>query len=258
MLDDIVAYKKHETESKEKQLTISQLKQQIKKARSPRNFKHALSGANISLIAEVKKKSPSKGILKENFNHLEIAKLYQKAGVSAISVLGDEHFFAGSSEIVRSIASNSDISVPVMFKDFIASEYQLYEARASNADAVLLIVRILDQNTLKDLIAKTHELGMSALVETFDESDVKRALEAGAEIIGINNRDLDTFKTDFEKTRRLMELIPDNIITVSESGIHTREDVLFMESLGFNAMLIGESIICQEDIPGKISEIMMD
>lgn len=258
MLDDIVAYKRHETESKEKRLSIEELKQRVATARPPRDFKQSLADGSISLIAEVKKKSPTKGILKENFNHLETAKLYSQSGATAISVLGDEHFFAGGSDIVRTIASDPEITIPVMFKDFIASEYQLYEARTCNADAVLLIVRILDQATLTDLISKAHQLGMAALVETFDEDDVRRALEAEAEIIGINNRDLDTFQTDFAKTRRLMELIPDHIITVSESGIHTRDDVLFMASLGFDAMLVGESIICHENIPEKIDALMKD
>ena len=256
MLEDIVAYKKHETESKKKNTSVEELIERVASAREPRDFKLALSEGTISLISEVKKKSPSKGTLKPDFNHLEIAKEYAKSGASVISVLGDEHFFGGGADIVRKIASDSDITLPVMFKDFISSEYQLYEARASNADAVLLIVRILDQSTLCSLIQKTKELGMSALVETFDESDIKRALEAGAEIIGINNRDLETFETDFEKTKKLISFIPEHIITVSESGIHTREDVQLMESLGFDAILVGESIVKHSDIPAKINELL--
>lgn len=256
MLDDITAYKKRETERKKKIISPDVLQEKIALSRPVRDFRAALAGSPVSLIAEVKKMSPSKGVLRAEFNHLDVARLYARSGAAAISVLGDEHFFAGGSAIVNTIASDTEITLPVMFKDFIASEYQICEARAANADALLLIVRTLDQQTLQQLIARTRELGMSALVEAFDQQDVERALEAGADIIGINNRDLNTFKTNFAKTEQLMALIPDTIITVSESGIHSRDDVDFMQNLGFNAMLVGESIITQPDMSLKIRELI--
>ncbi|MCL2897116.1 indole-3-glycerol phosphate synthase TrpC [Brenneria tiliae] len=256
MLDEIVAHKKRENGIKQKEVPLSEIKELSTVARPTRDFKSALSKVGISMIAEVKMKSPSKGILKNNFNHLEIAKLYAKAGVSAISVLGDKHFFGGGSEIVKTVAIEPEINVPVMFKDFIISEYQVYEARVVHADAVLLIVRIMDQKKLELLINKAKDLKMAALVETFDEIDVKRALKAGADIIGINNRDLDTFRINFNKTSNLMQLIPNNIVTVSESGIHTRKDVQLMKEMGFDAMLIGESIIQSDDVISKINEFL--
>lgn len=256
MLNEITAYKAIETRNKSHVISLETLQEKVILSRPVRDFKAALSQDSISLIAEVKKKSPSKGILKENFDHLDIARLYAGCGASAISVLGDEHFFAGGSDIVNKIASDNQIAIPVMFKDFITSEYQVYEARAANADALLLIVRIMSQPVLEQLIEKTRQLGMSALVETFDEQDVQRAIDAGADIIGINNRDLDTFQTDFLKTERLIKLIPQSIVTVSESGIHSRKDVDFMQTLGFNAMLVGESLITEKNIPSKIAELL--
>lgn len=256
MLAEIAAHKKNETERKQIALPLEHLQEKVTSSRPVRDFKSALKQDGVSLIAEVKKKSPSKGLLKNDFNHLEVARFYAGSGAAAISVLGDEHFFAGGSEIVNTISCDNNITLPVMFKDFIASEYQVYEARAANADALLLIVRIMDQPTLEHLIAKTRQLGMSALVEAFDEQDVRRALEAGADIIGINNRDLDTFKTNFAKTERLARLIPADIVTVSESGIHTRDDVDFMASIGFNAMLVGEAILAEQNMQMKINELL--
>lgn len=195
-------------------------------------------------------------MLRENFDPTKLATSYQRAGASAISVLGDEHFFAGSPDVVRSVATSKDIEIPVMFKDFICSEYQMYEARACSADAVLLIVRILDQKVLENLMQLSRELGFATLVETFDEEDIDRAIAVGADVIGINNRDLDTFNTNFSRTKKLIHKIPEHVIKVSESGIKNHEDVRVIASMGFDAMLIGKSIVGQDNVEQKIAELL--
>jgi len=195
-------------------------------------------------------------VLRENFDPTKLATSYQRAGASAISVLGDEHFFAGSPDVVRSVATSKDIEIPVMFKDFICSEYQMYEARACSADAVLLIVRILDQKVLENLMQLSRELGFATLVETFDEEDIDRAIAVGADVIGINNRDLDTFNTNFSRTKKLIHKIPEHVIKVSESGIKNHEDVRVIASMGFDAMLIGKSIVGQDNVEQKIAELL--
>lgn len=261
MLEDIIEYKINETKLKLRRRTLQSIKEllaQTENIRPVRDFKSALTAGTISLIPEIKRKSPSKGVLRENFDPIELAASYQRAGASAISVLGDEHFFAGGADVVKSVATSERIEIPVMFKDFICSEYQMYEARACSADAVLLIVRILDQKVFEDLLLLSKELGMAALVETFDEEDVDRAIAAGSDIIGINNRNLDTFKTNFSRTEKLISKIPGHVTTVSESGINTREDVRAMAAMGFDAMLVGESIIIQKDVEQKIAELLND
>ena len=261
MLEDIVEYKINEIKLRQRHRSLESIKEllvQTENSRSVRNFKSSLTIGSISLIAEVKRKSPSKGVLRKNFDPLELAASYQRAGASAISVLGDEHFFAGGPDVVKSIATSKSINIPVMFKDFICSEYQIYEALSCSADAVLLIVRILDQKVLEDLVQLSRELGLAALVETFDAEDIDRAIAAGADIIGINNRDLDTFKTDFSRTEKLIRKIPEHVITVSESGIKSREDVRAMEAMGFDAMLIGESIVVQDNVEWRIAELLSD
>jgi len=259
MLEDIIEYKINETKLKQRSRTLESIIEflsQNKNIRPARDFKSALTEGNISLISEIKRKSPSKGELRGNFDPLKLAASYQRAGASAISVLGDEHFFAGGANVVKLVATSKNIEIPVMFKDFICSEYQMYEARACSADAVLLIVRVLDQKVLENLLLLSKKLGMGALVETFDEEDIDRAIAAGADIVGINNRDLDTFKTNFSRTEKLIRRIPDHVTTVSESGINTREDVHAMDAMGFDAMLVGESILIHEDVEKKIIELL--
>lgn len=261
MLEDIIEYKINETKLKQQHRSLERLKELLDKTenfRAIRDFRSAINQPTIMLIAEIKQKSPSKGILRKKFDPLELAMAYQRAGAAAISVLGDEHFFAGSADTVKSVATSEHIGIPVMFKDFICSEYQMYEARACSADAVLLIVRTLDQDVLEHLLRLSIKLGMAALVETFDEEDIDRAIEAGADIIGINNRDLNTFKTDFSRTEKLIGRIPDTVIKVSESGINSRGDVRIMAEMGFNAMLVGEAIITHDDVEQKIAMLLND
>lgn len=204
-------------------------------------FEKALKKPNISFICEVKKASPSKGIIAEDFPYLQIAKEYYEAGASAISVLTEPFFFKGENYYLESIAKN--IEIPVLRKDFIIDEFQIYEAKFLKASAVLLICSILDNKKLKHYIELAHSLGLSALVETHNEEEVENALNAGARIIGINNRNLKTFDVNLKTTEKLCKLIPSDIIKVSESGIKTPQDMRFLKSCNIDAVLIGESFM---------------
>lgn len=258
MLEEIVAYKKTELIKKIESVSWSQIEKKACDARAVRNFSVALLNNSIALIAEIKQRSPSKGMFRNDFNALEIAKIYNDNTVSAISVLGDEKYFGGGVDVVTNVANSADIIVPILFKDFILSRYQILEARASGADAVLLIVRVLEPTELHMLIQFTESLGMTALVETFNADEIKIAVNAGAKIIGINNRDLSTFDVNFNKTMELVSGLPVELIKVSESGISSREDIMLMRQLGFDAVLVGESILISENIKNKVRELICD
>ena len=208
-------------------------------------FESALKKPGISFICEVKKASPSKGIIVEDFPYLQIAKEYEEAGASAISVLTEPEFFKGSSKYLQEISG--EVKIPTLRKDFIIDEFQIYEAKFLGASAVLLICAILENETLKKYIELAHSLGLSALVETHDEQEVENAISAGARIIGINNRNLKTFEVDLQTTKNLCKLIPNSIIKVSESGIKTKEDMRFLKECGVDAVLIGESFMLAKD-----------
>ena len=190
----------------------------------------------INVIAEIKKASPSKGILRGDFNPAKIAVTYQANGACAISVLTDERFFEGRLDHIRKVKEN--ISLPVLRKDFIIDEYQVYESVAAGADAILLIAEILSTNEISALYNTANSLGLDVLIEVHNEEDMEKALSTGGPIIGINNRDLHTFKVDLNVTKRLIRLIPQNRVKVSESGIKSHEDLMFLKSLGVNAVLI--------------------
>ena len=209
---------------------------------------------HVNLIAEMKKASPSKGILRGDFNPAKIAVTYQANGASAISVLTDERFFEGRLEYIKKVKER--VSLPVLRKDFIIDEYQIYESVVAGADAVLLIAELFSTNEMVGFHSLATSLGLDVLVEAHNEEDVEKALAADAAIIGINNRDLHTFKVDFNVTQKLIRLIPANRVRVSESGIKTYEDVMFLKSLGVNAVLIGEAFMEADDIAGKMREIM--
>jgi indole-3-glycerol phosphate synthase len=204
-------------------------------------FEKALTVPGLSFICEVKKASPSKGIIAENFPYLDIAKEYEAAGASAISVLTEPEYFLGSDRYLQEIAAK--INIPVLRKDFIVDSYQIYEARLLGAQSVLLIAALLDVKTLAAYVKTAFELGLSALVEIHSEAETEQAQEAGARIIGINNRDLKTFKVDTGVTARLKKAIPAGIITVAESGIKSADDVREMKEIGVDAVLIGESLM---------------
>jgi indole-3-glycerol phosphate synthase len=208
----------------------------------------------INVIAEIKKASPSKGILRGDFNPAKIAVTYQANGACAISVLTDERFFEGRLDHIRKVKEN--ISLPVLRKDFIIDEYQVYESVAAGADAILLIAEILSTNEISALYNTANSLGLDVLIEVHNEEDMEKALSTGGPIIGINNRDLHTFKVDLNVTKRLIRLIPQNRVKVSESGIKSHEDLMFLKSLGVNAVLIGEAFMEADDIAGKMREII--
>ena len=220
----------------------------------PLPFRGHLQADGVSLIAEVKKASPSKGVLTDDFDPIRLALEYQNGGASAISVLTDEKFFQGSLDHLRRV--KHDTSLPVLRKDFVFDPYQVVEARAAGADCILLIVSILDDGALTTLADLATTTGMSVLVEVHDANEVHRALDAGAELIGINNRDLRTFHVDLRTTERLRRLIPPYCTVVSESGIHGPSDVARLRQWGVDAMLVGESLVVAEDAGAKVQELI--
>lgn len=209
---------------------------------------------HVNLIAEIKKASPSKGILRGDFNAVKIAITYQANGASAISVLTDERFFEGKLEYIKKIKEN--VSIPLLRKDFIIDEYQIYESVVAGSDAILLIAELLSTNEMISFYNLAASLGLDVLMEVHNEEDIEKALATDASMIGINNRDLHTFKVDLNVTQKLIRLIPQNKIKISESGIRSYEDVMFLKSLGVNAVLIGEAFMESSDIAAKMREIM--
>ena len=254
ILDKIIADKKVEVAERRRRTPESELRARLKDAPPVRDFAAALAGEGISLIAEVKKASPSAGVIRKDFDSVAIAKIYESSGASAISVLTDEKYFQGRLGYLLQI--KRAVGIPCLRKDFIIDEYQITEARAFGADAILLIVGVLDDAELRGFLGMAHGLGMSCLVESHSEEELKRALAAGAKIIGINNRDLRTFRTDLQTTINLMPLIPDDRIVVSESGIGTRDDVKRLEEAGVSAILVGETLMRSSDIPAAVSELL--
>lgn len=204
-------------------------------------FEKALKKEGISFICEVKKASPSKGIIAEDFPYVEIAKSYEEAGAAAISILTEPYYFKGSNEYLKEIYK--EVSIPLLRKDFTVDEYMIYEAKLMGASAILLICSILNDVQLKSYLLTAHELGLSALVEAHDEEEVERAKAAGARIIGVNNRDLKTFNVDRNNSVRLRKKVPSHILFVSESGIKTPEDISVLKENGTDAVLIGETFM---------------
>lgn len=217
-------------------------------------FERALKGDTLSFICEIKKASPSKGIIAEDFPYLEIAKEYENAGASCISCLTEPKWFLGSDKYLKEVAEA--VSIPVIRKDFTVNEYQIYEAKILGAKAVLLICAILDTDTIKKYIEIADSLGISALVEAHNEAEVKSALTAGARIIGVNNRNLKDFSVDVNNSAKYRKMIPDDIVFVSESGIKTHEDVQVLIKNGTNAVLIGETLMRSSDKKQKIKELL--
>ena len=216
-------------------------------------FEKALRKPDISFICDCKKASPPKGIIEEDFPYLEIAKEYEKAGADCISVLTEPKWFLGSDNYLKEIAAA--VSVPCLRKDFTVSDYQIYEAILLGAKAVLLICSILSAEQIREYIGICDRLGISALVEAHDESEVKLAVNSGARIIGVNNRNLKDFSVDTDNSRRMRELVPKNIIFVSESGVQTAEDVQKLREIGADAVLIGETLMRAENKKAKLSEL---
>ncbi len=219
-------------------------------------FYSALAEPGISFICEVKKASPSKGVIAEHFPYLEIAGEYEEAGANAISVLTEPYFFQGSNEYLKEIRAN--VSLPILRKDFTVDEYMIYEAKAIGADAVLLICSILSQEQLNEYRLLAKELGLAALVEAHDEREVEMALKAGAEIIGVNNRNLKDFTVDINNSLRLRKLVPDSILFVSESGMKTPQDIQRLRENGTDAVLVGETFMRSTDKKAVLQSLRGD
>jgi len=254
ILDKIVARKRLEIAESRRRLPEADLELRLRQAPPIRDFRAALEQpAGIQVIAEVKKASPSAGVLRAEFDPVAVAKTYEKHGAACISVLTDDSFFQG--HLSHLTAIRSAVAPPVLRKDFIVDRYQLLEARVAGADAVLLIAEILSDADLPQLIRATRELGMAALVELYEAGNVDRVLAAGARLIGINNRDLRTFQTRLEHTLDLLPRFPHGSCIVSESGIRSREDVLRLEQAGVKAILVGETLMLAPDIGAKLDEL---
>lgn len=216
-------------------------------------FEKALKKPDISFICECKKASPSKGVIAEDFPYLKIAEEYEKAGADCISVLTEPKWFLGSDEYLREIAER--VSIPCIRKDFTVDGYMIYEAKLLGAKAVLLICSILSAEQIREYIGICDSLGISALVEAHDENEVKTALNCGARIIGVNNRNLKDFSVDTDNSRRMRELVPDSVVFVSESGVRTAKDIKKLREIGADAVLIGETLMRAEDKKAKLREL---
>ena len=255
ILSRIIEEKRRVVEEAKRLKPQEELIKEIKNISARSSFRKNISRPHhINLIAEIKKASPSKGIIRGDFNPAKIAMTYQANGASAISVLTDERFFEGKLEYIKMIKEH--VSLPVLRKDFIIDEYQIYESVAAGADAILLIAELFSANELTNFYNLAVSLGLDALIEVHSEEDTGKALATGADIIGINNRDLHTFKVDLGVTQKLLRMLPAGKIRVSESGIRTYEDVMFLKSIGINAVLIGEAFMEATDIAAKMREIM--
>jgi len=258
ILDNIFADKKSRLEQVERQLPLRAVKNIMGQQKPALNVSQALKQPGASrIIAEIKRRSPFKGELRQDFDAMQIAGLYVANGAAALSILTEELYFGGSIELLGA-ARNRWEQTPLLRKDFIFAEYQVYESRAFGADMFLLIATWLDKNHLADLLALGGEIGLTALVETHHERDLEKAFEAGASVIGINNRDLTTGKTDLDIARRLLKQAawhPKNIL-VCESGIRGRQEIVEFETLGAHAFLVGESLMTADDIPGQLKKLM--
>ncbi|MEQ8677521.1 MAG: indole-3-glycerol phosphate synthase TrpC [Aggregatilineales bacterium] len=256
ILDKILARKVEEVTEAQQAIALSRVRAEAEVALPARGFESALRQDTVSLIAEVKKASPSKGVLIENFDPAQLGIIYAENGAAAISVLTDVDFFQGKLDYLRHV--RAAVNVPVLRKDFIIDSYQVYEGRAAGADAILLIVAALEDQHMAGLHAQIVELGMSALVEVHNEAEMERALKLGATLIGINNRDLKTFEVDLNTSARVASIVPDNVTLVAESGIRDAEDVVHMGKIGAHAVLVGESLVrtqhIRDDLAGRVRE----
>jgi indole-3-glycerol phosphate synthase len=259
ILQDILAKKKERVKDSKILASLKELKTKISDNKKPRDFRSAIRrprGAGIKLIAEIKRASPSKGIIRSNFDHMAIARIYEGKTVHAVSVLTEEDFFLGNLQFIPEV--KQVLTKPILRKDFIFDEYQIFEARAYEADAILLIAAILENNQAAEYLHVAKEQGLSVLFEVHNFRELEMALSVNADIIGINNRNLETMKVDIQTTFDLKREIPSDRIVVSESGIKTSEDVKSLGAAGVDAMLIGTSFMEAKDIGKKIEELMSE
>lgn len=254
ILDRLAEYARERTEQAKMKIPLEEIKRQaLSLPKGSFAFENALKKTGISFICECKKASPSKGLIVSDFPYLQIAKEYEVAGADCISVLTEPKWFLGSDEYLKEIACA--VSIPCLRKDFTVDEYMLYEAKVLGASAVLLIASILSENQIKEYIGICDELGLSALVETHDKAEVSSSIKAGARIIGVNNRNLKDFSVDTDNSRRLRELIPRDVLFVSESGVSTSDDVAKLREIGADAVLIGETLMRAPNKKAKLDEL---
>ncbi|MDA0246132.1 MAG: indole-3-glycerol phosphate synthase TrpC [Chloroflexi bacterium] len=256
ILDAIMLHHREQLPKTMREITYENVRAFASVAPRARDFQAALSLPGVSLIAECKKASPSKGLLMNRYNAAELAVTYEKAGARAISVLTDTRHFQGTLEDLRNVRER--VKVPVLRKDFIFHPYQVYESRSAGADAILLIAAVLGDGDIRELMAISHKLGMGVLVEVHTEEELGRmlALEPRPSIIGINNRNLQTFEVDFENTARLRRLIPADVVVVGESGLKTAADVQMMRDMGVDAILVGETFVKSKNAYQKAQEFV--
>ena len=255
ILEKLANHSQSRVEADKQKISLDEIKEMAKNSNisDGEKFFSALKRPDLSFICEVKKASPSKGIIAEHFPYLEIAKEYQEAGADCISCLTEPKYFLGSDEIFKEIRAN--VSTPMLRKDFTVDEYQIYQAKAMGADAVLLICAILNPAQIEYFLKICDELKIAALVEAHDEMEIKTALSVGAKIIGVNNRNLKDFTVDFSNAARLREMIPPDVIYVAESGVKTSEDIKVLRKIGANAVLIGESLMRAKDKRQELAKL---
>lgn len=253
ILKEIIKSKKADLKKQKSRFPIKELKTGLNDF-PVKNFRKSIQGNKVSIIGEIKKASPSAGLICEDFNVIKLASDYKKSGVSALSILTEKDYFQGDIEYLKMVKSK--INIPVLRKDFIIDEYQVYEARYFGADAILLIAAVLDRYRLRNLNKIARSLSMDVLVEIHNDEELERISDIPFKIIGINNRDLRTFKTNLQTTIKLASKLPKGVTIVSESGINNAEDIKTLKRHGVNAVLIGESIMRSPDIKKKVSELM--
>ncbi|MDH5517983.1 MAG: indole-3-glycerol phosphate synthase TrpC [Gammaproteobacteria bacterium] len=257
ILVKILQRKAEENNERSKIIGIDELTERASQASKPRGFiqsmRNKINAGDAAVIAEIKKASPSKGVMREHFVPAEIAKSYAQHGAACLSILTDQDYFQGCTDYL--IEARAACDLPVIRKDFIIDPYQVYEARAMDADCILLIVAALDDASLHGLLAQANQLGMDVLMEVHDEGEMKRALETDCELIGVNNRNLRTFETSLDTTLRMLPMVPDKRLLVTESGIHTADDVRMMRENQVNAFLVGEAFMKVEEPGEKLAEL---
>lgn len=254
ILDRIVEARRQRLVIDQRRVPLAVLKMAVRRAAPPRDFAGALARDGVNVIAEIKKASPSRGVLRAQFEPVKLAREFEGAGAVALSVLTEEEHFQGSLEHLRKV--RKDVKLPVLRKDFIVDAWQVCEARAAEADSFLLIAAVLGDKALRELIALGRELGMEPLVEVHTEEELSRAIDAGARIVGVNNRDLRTFEVRVETSLALVEKIPEECIAVSESGLRTRDDLARLRAAGFDAFLIGEHLMQATDPATALRELL--
>jgi indole-3-glycerol phosphate synthase len=253
ILDEIVANKRDEIAARQRRISLSEFRVRAESAPPARDFKSALAGDHVALVAEIKRASPSRGALSAQIDSARLALTYAAHGASAISVLTDKKYFSGSLDDLKGV--RVAVEIPVLRKDFIIDEYQIYESRALQADALLLIVRVLSDAQLSEYLALARSLGLSALVEIHDEDELDRALAANASLLGINNRNLADFTVDLATTERLAPRITSDRMVVAESGVLTRADVERVARVGVHAVLVGEALVRSENVGALVKEL---